>query len=147
MARTAAVRVPGAASGETAAGLVVEDDVLQRTAIARHLRGCGLVVLEASSAEEPLDLLRSKAIRVVFADVLLQGPLSGVDLARTTRREHPQVKVLLTSAMPQEAKGDLDGITVLAKPYRLFQVEQHVQALLSRSLREQATEDAGWAAG
>ena len=147
MAGTAAVPVPGAASGGTATVLVVEDDVLLRAAITGHLRGRGLVVLEAASAEEALDLLRTPAVRVVFTDVLLDGPLTGADLARSIRREHPQVEVLLTSAVPDEAKGDLEGITLLAKPYRLFQVEHHLQELLSRSQREQATEDGGRAAG
>jgi CheY-like chemotaxis protein len=112
--------------------LIVEDDVLIRTAAAQHLRGCGLVVLEAVNVEQALDLLgAAKAVRVVFVDVRLPGPQDGLDLMRIVRSKYPDVQLLLTSGVLQTDEATVDGVTFLRKPYFLFEVERHIGSLLS----------------
>jgi CheY-like chemotaxis protein len=112
--------------------LVVEDDVLIRIAAADYLRGCGLVVLEAVDVAQALAVLEAeKAVRLVFADVRLPGPRSGLDLMEIMRRDYPQTKILLTSGVIKADETTLAGVTLLRKPYFLFEVERHVKSLLA----------------
>ena len=117
--------------------LIVEDDVLIRAAAAQHLRGCNLVVLEAVDVEQALDLLRAEqSVQVVFADVRLPGSQDGLDLMRIVRRDHPEIKVLLTSGVLKTDEATVEGITLLRKPYFLFEVERHIRELLSAKTDE-----------
>ena len=124
-------------SGTTAESLpvilIVEDDLLIRTAAAQHLRGCNLAVIEANDVGQALDLLSAdKSVRVGFIDVDLPGGSNGLDLLRTIQRDYRHVKVLLTTGMIEKAIGNLDGVTLLSKPYFLFEVERHIRSLLAQ---------------
>jgi hypothetical protein len=50
---------------------------------------------------------------------------------RLVRRDHPEAKVLLTSGVLRTDETTVEGITLLRKPYFLFEVERHIRALLS----------------
>jgi len=127
-----AASVSATSSGSLPIILIVEDDVLIRAAAAQHLRGCGFVVLEAVDVEQALDLLRAPtSVQIVFADVKLPGPQDGLDLMRIVRRDHPAVKLLLTSGVLKTDEATVDGVTLMRKPYFLFEVERHIRSLLS----------------
>lgn len=111
--------------------LIVEDDVLIRAAAAQYLRGAGFEVLEAVSVEQALELLRSSPVQVVFTDVKLPGSQNGLDLMRIVQSDFPKAKVLLTSGVVKADEVTLDGITLLRKPYFLFEVERHLRTLLA----------------
>jgi CheY-like chemotaxis protein len=119
------------AEGSAARILIVEDDVLIRAAAAQYLRGAGFEVLEAVSVEQALDLLLSGPVRVVFADVKLPGSQNGLDLMRIVHSDYPGTKVLLTSGVVKADEVTLEGITLVRKPYFLFEVERHLRTLLA----------------
>lgn len=119
------------ASGVAVRILIVEDDVLIRAAAAQYLRGTGFEVLEAVSVEQALELLRVQPVQLVFADVRLPGSQSGLDLMRIVRNEFPEAKVLLTSGVVKADEVTTEGVTLLRKPYFLFEVERHLRALLA----------------
>jgi len=119
------------ADGLVAKLLIVEDDVLIRAAAAQYLRGAGFEVLEAVSVEQALELLRAGPVQAVFADVKLPGAQSGLDLMRIVQADFPKAKVLLTSGVVKVDEVTLEGITLLRKPYFLFEVERHLRALLA----------------
>jgi DNA-binding NtrC family response regulator len=120
-------------SAERSAGriLIVEDDVLIRAAAAQYLRGAGFEVLEAVSVEQAIELLQAGRVQVVFTDVKLPGPQSGLDLMHIVQRDFPSTKVLLTSGVVKVTEGMLEGVTLLRKPYFLFEVERHLRTLLA----------------
>ena len=118
--------------GITARILIVEDDVLIRAAAAQYLRGAGFEVLEAVSVEQALELLRAGPVKAVFADVKLPGTQSGLDLMRIVQADFPKAKVLLTSGVVKADEITTEGITLLRKPYFLFEVERHLRALIAR---------------
>ena len=122
----------GGTSAEASGGriLIVEDDVLIRAAAAQYLRGAGFEVLEAISVDQALELLRAGPVRAVFTDVKLPGSQSGLDLMRIVQTEFPKTKVLLTSGVVKANEVTLEGVTLLRKPYFLFEVERHLRALL-----------------
>ena len=116
--------------------LVVEDEVLIRMAVSDYLRECGFHVVEAGSADEAIEILKSDtAVDIVFSDVNMPGKMDGFGLAQWIRRERPQLKVILTSGVTRKAKeaGSLceDG-PVLAKPYHHGDLERQIRQLLAR---------------
>jgi CheY-like chemotaxis protein len=114
------------ASGTTV--VVVEDEILVRAATARYLREAGCIVFEASSAEECLDLLANeRCIDVVFSDIRLPRR-SGLDLVRSLRQTHPRVGLVLTTGAKLDEPIP-DGVTLLQKPYGLFEIERRIAVL------------------
>ena len=76
--------------------LLADEDVIVRLAIAEHLRGCGLQVIEAATSEEAKAILQvGQHIDVLFSDAQLAGPESGFALAQWVRRNRPRVEILL----------------------------------------------------
>jgi CheY-like chemotaxis protein len=111
--------------------LVVEDEVLVRMVIADQLRNAGFTVIEASDAQEALDVLRlnSGGVRLVLSDVRMPGAIDGGALARIVRSRYPMIKIVLTSGHVSEFSGlEHDGL--FRKPYAETQVINHIKALL-----------------
>jgi len=117
--------------------IVVEPDVLARTAIADYLRKCGYLILETANAEETLQLLAEgkKTIDVVFSEVALPGPMDGFSLARRIRDEWPGVDVLLTSGIANAAMkaGELCDDGPISKPYEPSQVIKQIELLREKN--------------
>ncbi len=112
--------------------MIVEDEPRVRKVTVALLTDLGYRVLEAGSGTAAMEMLGSHPeIEVVFADLVLPGELSGLDLARRVREIHPGAHVILTSGYSAEMMSawgeDLD-LQVLPKPYR--------QAELARIFRE-----------
>jgi CheY-like chemotaxis protein len=110
--------------------LLVEDEVLVRMSLAEELRSAGYVVLEASNADEALDVLRSQRVRVVISDIRMPGRLDGVELARAIRAQHPEIKIVLASAESFSASHWADHDGFFLKPYDARRLIEHVKNLL-----------------
>jgi CheY-like chemotaxis protein len=66
--------------------LVIEDEVLVRMVIADYLRECGFRVVEASTADEGMRVLKTnERVDIVFSDVQMPGSLDGFELAQWLR--------------------------------------------------------------
>jgi CheY-like chemotaxis protein len=111
--------------------LVVEDEVLLRMVIADNLRNSGYTVLEASNADEALEVLRhSSGVTVVFTDIRMPGSMDGTKFAGFVRSEYPVLKIVLTSGDLAALDGaEHDGFFL--KPYDGGKVIQHIKALLT----------------
>ena len=112
--------------------LLVEDEVLVRMTLADQLRSAGYVVLEASNADEALDLLDSKGhgVQLLLSDIRMPGRMDGVELARAIRAERPEIKIVLASGESFSAShwGDTDGF--FPKPYNARRLIEHIKMLL-----------------
>jgi len=111
--------------------MLVEPDVLIRTAIADYLRECGYTVIETQSAEEALRVLDSgEVVHVVFAEVHLPE-ISGFDLARRIRARDPSIGILLTHGAEGAAEkaGDLCDEGPIPKPYHHEEVVRRIRLL------------------
>ena len=82
--------------------LLVEDEDNVRKPLAEILAGQGYTVLEAADAAQALALCRRHhgPIHLMVTDVLLTGPLSGVELAEQLSYERPEMKVLFATGYP-----------------------------------------------
>lgn len=97
--------------------LLVEDDELIRINAAELLVEAGYVVDEADSAERALRLAAAAMPDIVVTDINLPG-LSGPELARRLRTEHPALGVVFASGVVEpRGPGGLADVVALSKPY------------------------------
>ena len=111
--------------------LLVEDEVLVRMMMADKLRDAGYSVIEASTADEALQVLRHNGVdvRLIMSDVRMPGAIDGLGLAREARSDYPQIKILLASAhLPKWDAAEHDGF--FAKPYDPATIISHIKTLL-----------------
>jgi len=108
--------------------LVVEDEPLVRLTAAEELREAGMRVIEASDADEAMELLLAGAsVDLVFADVVLPGSMDGLELARRLRTDFPDIKILMTSGRtPAHEAAELSPF--IPKPYDIAEVIGRIRA-------------------
>lgn len=88
-----------------------------RLVAAEGLEDAGYDVIEASSAGEALDVLRSRTdVGVLFTDINMPGPIDGLGLAELVHLRWPAIKLVVTSGRALVGKPPDDG-RFLAKPY------------------------------
>ena len=111
--------------------LCVEDDpeVAEATLALLDNLGC-----EVTLAVDATEALRHPLERfdLVFSDVVMPGPMDGIDLARRVREHRAGMPVLLASGYvvaPERLNGL--NITVLAKPYTQESLRQALARLLA----------------
>ena len=107
--------------------LIVEDDELFiRLMAADILSDIGMVVYEASCAEEALRILGCHSnISVLFTDIDMPGALNGLDLAALVHEKWPDIALIVTSGGQLLNDEDIpDGGTFLPKPYRASELER-----------------------
>ncbi len=116
--------------------LVVEDDRDVREVALAVLEASGYRVLEAANAEDAHRLLLAHPdlpIDVLFTDVVMPGPLDGIDLAHAAKSLRPGLRVLLTTGFANLVRAGRDSALqgpVLYKPYRPGELRRAISALL-----------------
>jgi CheY-like chemotaxis protein len=115
-------------AGETV--LAVEDNERLRRLVIRQLRGLGYDPIEAGSATEALAILERQRIDLLFSDVVMPGPLDGIELAQQVRERWPTVKVVLTSGFPGTNLDGQQAVRILTKPYRSAELEAALREAL-----------------
>ncbi|MGV1872540.1 response regulator [Agrobacterium rosae] len=82
--------------------IVVEDEALVRLDIVISLENEGFIVLEASNADDAIDILNAHPeIRLMFTDIDMPGSMDGLKLASAVRDRWPPVKIIVASGHRQ----------------------------------------------
>src|SRR5476649_1106208 len=77
------VKCMGLAESKRPVVLIVEDEFLLRMHAAEMIEAAGFEAVEASNADEAIDVLESRRdITVVFTDIQMPGSMDGLKLAR-----------------------------------------------------------------
>ena len=96
--------------------LVVEDEPLVRMATVDLVLGSGLIALEASTADEALQVIRDDAdIGLVITDVDMPGSMDGAELAFVLDSQFPHLKVAVVSGVAVRLPLP-DGVPYFTKP-------------------------------
>ena len=112
--------------------LMVEDDSLVRGLTAQALEDCGFAVIVASTAADALSIARARDdIDAVLSDVVMPGPMSGVDLVQALAELRPGVPVILVSGYAAVLDTSLP-VRTIAKPYAVPEVAR----LLAEAIRD-----------
>jgi CheY-like chemotaxis protein len=110
--------------------LLVDDEALVRMSTADMLTDLGFEVIEANSAEDALQLIRSSASPdLLVTDHLMPG-MSGVELARQVQTIKPQLPILVVSGYA-ELEGIAPDLPRLTKPFRNAELAASIAAVLS----------------
>jgi len=120
--------------------LLIEDDLSLAELTSALLEHAGYTVKVAHSAAAALNMLkRGSRIDAVFSDIVMPGGMNGFQLARTLRKEFPDVPVLLTTGFSGAADvAQIRGIEIIAKPYDPDRVTSQLAKLIAESRRRGA---------
>jgi CheY-like chemotaxis protein len=126
--------VPQASDGEVI--LVVEDSDDVRLYSASILRELGYHVLEASNADDALEIIKQTArIDLLFTDVVLPGK-NGRALVEAAKAVRDKLPVLYTTGYSRNAivhHGRLDAdVDLISKPFTFDQLAARVRDILDR---------------
>jgi two-component system NtrC family sensor kinase len=82
------------------------------------LEELGYGVRRVANVRDALDLLERQRFDLVLSDIVMPGGVSGLELARSIRRHHPALPVLLTTGYSTVASDAVqEGFSILPKPY------------------------------
>ena len=117
--------------------LVVEDNGLVREHLTGQLKGLGYRVTAIENGDIALKILEQpNDIDLLFTDIVMPGKINGRQLAETTRRRFPELKILFTSGYAQSthvAACQVDSdIIMLSKPYRRQLMAEKVREALGK---------------
>jgi DNA-binding NtrC family response regulator len=116
--------------------LVVDDEVLVRSAIAEYLRDCGYRVIEGANAAEAVAVLQNKELRVaiVLSAFDIGGAMDGFALSRWAREHRPDIEMILAGTPEREASAAAllcDRGPMLARPYDPQLVHDRIKRMLA----------------
>jgi two-component system NtrC family sensor kinase len=112
--------------------LLVEDNAEIAEVSRSNLEELGYRVLHASNAAAALDIVeRDRTIDLVFSDIVMPGPMSGLDLARRLRELRPGLPIVLTTGYSSALQSAApEGFTLLTKPYDLASLHRVIEDTL-----------------
>ena len=112
--------------------LVVEMDGASRAQAVALLDETGLAVVECTSAEAALGILRDRGADVafIFADQNLSGQRDGTALAVAVSKLWPRVRVVLTHDELETLPGLPDEVIAMRKPWRGLDVIRQAERAL-----------------
>jgi PAS domain S-box-containing protein len=108
--------------------LLVEDNPEVATVSMRLLEQLGYSVRWATDASAALAELEKDGIDIVFSDVVMPGKMDGIGLAKTIRKNNPQIPILLVTGY-SSSKEIGSQFPILRKPYQLHELSRELQKL------------------
>lgn len=119
--------------------LIVEDEVVIRSALRRLLEKNGFIVEEASSVDEAVDSFNFKRFDLLISDLRLPGTSSGTDLIKLA---HPVPVLIMTSYASLRSAVDamkLGAVDYIAKPFNHEDMLASINSILAAYLPEPNT--------
>jgi DNA-binding response OmpR family regulator len=125
--------------------LIVEDETIP----AHYLKGIieedneFLVEWIVPSAEGALDAIKTLNPQIIFMDIMIEGALSGAELAVMIRKDHPNILILFVTAYSNEEMveyaAEAEAFAYLLKPYRPREIHATLRLAAAR-LRKPAAD-------
>lgn len=121
--------------------LIVDDSSVMRKIVERSLRQAGvesLIVLEAGSGVEGLEVLKSKRVDLILSDINMPA-MDGLEFVRQLRKqqlaEGVPVVMITTESSEEHVKQAIEAgaIGYIRKPFTADQVKQKVLSLLPKA--------------
>ncbi len=121
------LRIPYIIAAPIKPGLVllVEDNLEIRQSIRDYLRQMNHSVLEANSAEEAMNLSHISDLTHIVTDLMLEGEMTGFDLANSLRENGMKIPIFIVTALPKNdplRQAATRSFPVLHKPFSDAQI-------------------------
>jgi len=118
---------------EQAAILVVDDEQSVTDLLSEDLAEAGYICATAASGEQALDILSVNNFDVILLDLRLPG-ISGMDVLRETKSQHPETMVIVITAVG-DAETAVEAMKIgamdyIIKPFELERVNSSVDEAL-----------------
>jgi CheY-like chemotaxis protein len=97
--------------------LLVEDNPAVLDVTKTQLEEIGCEVVAVTDAESGLERATTERFDLVLSDIVMAGPMNGIELARRLRDVQPGLPVLLATGYNEQAAQTADEFIVLRKPY------------------------------
>jgi two-component system alkaline phosphatase synthesis response regulator PhoP len=116
--------------------LVVDDEIDLCEILTFNLEHHGFEVDSANSAEDALELLKSKEYRLILLDVMMAG-MSGFKMAEHLRKNDDDTPIIFLTA--RDTENDLltgfsvGGDDYISKPFSVKEVVARVEAVIKRT--------------
>lgn len=83
--------------------LIVDDQKMQRIALETSLSDNPdyQIVDSIGNAEMAVSFARSKELDLIIMDIVMTAGLNGIEAAATIKKEHPNIKIILVTSMPE----------------------------------------------
>jgi PAS domain S-box-containing protein len=117
--------------------LWVEDEASMRRLTKLILVRQGYQVIEAANGLEALNLWdqHKSEVKLLLTDIVMPGGITGLELARRLREDHPRLKVIFTSGYSADIAGRelelLPGESFIQKPFQPEDLLQMIQRRLA----------------
>jgi PAS domain S-box-containing protein len=115
--------------------LLVEDDDEVASLVTEMFRELGFRVSRVASAQAALGALADEnSFDLIFTDILMPGPMNGIDLAREVKRRY-QLPILLSTGYAGTSLRTAEDASfpILNKPYDIEALDAIVRAALKKS--------------
>jgi len=111
--------------------LVVEDNDMVRELTVERLHALGYDTRQAGDGARAVQILQEDtAFDLILTDIVMEGGMSGFDVARWVQSHLPRCKILLTSGfneqMAEASDIDVGKLGLLQKPYSLAELQQRI---------------------
>ncbi|WP_147416759.1 PAS domain-containing sensor histidine kinase [Sphingomonas edaphi] len=110
--------------------LLIDDDLLARTAIETLLHDMGHEVIAISSATDGLSMLETMSFDALIVDVLMPA-MRGDELAAVAAARWPHLPILLLTGHPGELREDAQELALLSKPVTRGQLTEALSKLVA----------------
>lgn len=110
--------------------LIVEDDEVERLALATKFRTAGWTALEAGSGEDAVLMLgANQRVDVLLIDIKLDGLLTGWDVANAFRAADRDIPVVYASGNLADTTRQVANSALFSKPYNFSNLVDACQML------------------
>jgi signal transduction histidine kinase/ActR/RegA family two-component response regulator len=106
--------------------LLVEDNPDVAEVTAELLARMGCETEKVGDAAAALKAVEGGAFDLMLSDIVMAGPMNGLDLARAVRKKHPDLLVVLATGYSEAAGQAAAEFTVLRKPYNVADLDQAI---------------------
>ena len=106
--------------------LLVEDNPDVAEVTVELLARMGCETEKVGDAAAALEAVEGGKFDLMLSDIVMAGPMNGLDLARAVRKKHPDLLIVLATGYSDAAVQAATEFTVLRKPYNVADLDQAI---------------------
>lgn len=120
--------------------LIIEDDLLSASYLSKLCTKAGFHIINiVSNAKEATDILKTENVDLILMDIMIDGSISGCELAMQIRSYNKEVIIIFLTAYTSEEMItyalDAQAYGYLLKPYRDVEIISTIKMALNQNIK------------